>query len=113
MRMRTNIDHSSNTSSPGREQLPSKMLTLARRSVFVTGRNAVSAACATRRKHTLPDLPYECSALEPIISGEIMDLHHSKHHATYVNNLNAAKEQLQSAIQSGTWKCVGLGRNSN
>ncbi|UPR01985.1 superoxide dismutase [Chloropicon primus] len=31
-------------------------------------------------KHTLPDLPYDYSALEPVISGEIMELHHSKHH---------------------------------
>ncbi|CAF4929351.1 unnamed protein product [Pieris macdunnoughi] len=50
-----------------------------------------------RQKHTLPDLPYEYSALEPVISREIMSLHHSKHHATYVNNLNAAEEKLAQA----------------
>ena len=33
-----------------------------------------------RSKHTLPDLPYDYSALEPVISAEIMQLHHSKHH---------------------------------
>ena len=34
----------------------------------------------SRSKHTLPDLPYDYSALEPVISAEIMQLHHSKHH---------------------------------
>ncbi|KAJ9600046.1 hypothetical protein L9F63_009663 [Diploptera punctata] len=52
---------------------------------------------AQRQKHTLPDLPYDYNALEPIISTEIMQLHHSKHHATYVNNLNVAEEKLKEA----------------
>lgn len=51
----------------------------------------------TRGKATLPDLPYDYSALEPAISGQIMELHHSKHHQTYVNSYNAATEQLASA----------------
>ncbi|XP_023726171.1 superoxide dismutase [Mn], mitochondrial [Cryptotermes secundus] len=49
------------------------------------------------QKHTLPDLPYDYNALEPIISAEIMKLHHSKHHAAYVNNLNIAEEKLKEA----------------
>jgi superoxide dismutase len=49
------------------------------------------------QKHTLPDLPYDYNALEPIISAEIMQLHHSKHHATYVANLNVAEEKLAEA----------------
>lgn len=52
-------------------------------------------------KHTLPELPYEYSALEPVISREIMSLHHSKHHATYINNLNAAEEKLAQAQSKG------------
>ena len=48
-------------------------------------------------KHTLPDLDYDYDALEPHISAEIMCLHHSRHHATYVNNLNVAEEKLQEA----------------
>ena len=43
---------------------------------------------------TLPPLPYDYSALEPHIDTQTMQIHHDKHHATYVNNLNAAlKEQ--------------------
>ncbi|CAG0883265.1 unnamed protein product [Darwinula stevensoni] len=49
------------------------------------------------QKHTLPDLPYDYSALEPTISAEIMQLHHSKHHATYVTNLNVAEEKMFEA----------------
>lgn len=54
---------------------------------------------AARLKHTLPDLPYDYNALEPYISADIMKLHHQKHHQTYVNNLNAAEEQLAEAMQ--------------
>ncbi|OWR45060.1 putative mitochondrial Mn superoxide dismutase [Danaus plexippus plexippus] len=61
---------------------------------------------ASRLKHTLPDLPYEYSALEPVISREIMSLHHSKHHATYVNNLNAAEEKLAAAQSKGDIQTV-------
>jgi Fe-Mn family superoxide dismutase len=41
---------------------------------------------------TLPPLPYDYKALEPHIDEQTMRLHHDKHHATYVNNLNAALE---------------------
>lgn len=47
--------------------------------------------------YSLPDLPYDFSALEPIISAEIMKLHYSKHHAGYVTNLNAALEKYAEA----------------
>lgn len=42
--------------------------------------------------HTLPDLPYAYDALEPHIDALTMEIHHSRHHQTYVNNLNAALE---------------------
>ena len=50
---------------------------------------------------TLPPLPYDYSALEPHIDTQTMQIHHDKHHAAYVNNLNAAIEG-QSALQSAT-----------
>src|SRR5689334_11287293 len=41
---------------------------------------------------SLPPLPYDYAALEPHIDKETMTIHHDKHHAAYVNNLNAALE---------------------
>jgi Fe-Mn family superoxide dismutase len=40
------------------------------------------------QQYQLPPLPYDFAALEPSISAEIMNLHYSKHHQTYVTNLN-------------------------
>lgn len=61
---------------------------------------AVSGS-SVRAAHTLPDLAYDYGALEPVISAEIMQLHHSKHHQTYVNNLNVAEEKLAEAAAKG------------
>ena len=52
-------------------------------------------------QYTLPDLPYDYSALAPSISGAIMELHHSKHHQAYVTGANAALEQLAAARDKG------------
>jgi Fe-Mn family superoxide dismutase len=41
---------------------------------------------------TLPDLPYRFDALEPVIDAKTMEIHHDKHHAAYVTNLNKALE---------------------
>src|SRR5215213_6891233 len=49
--------------------------------------------------HTLPPLPYDYTALEPHIDETTMRIHHDKHHATYVTNLNAALES-QPSLQS-------------
>jgi Fe-Mn family superoxide dismutase len=49
----------------------------------------------------LPNLPYEYEALEPVISAEIMRLHHTKHHQAYVTNLNAALEKYAEAEAKG------------
>ena len=59
-----------------------------------------------RMKHKLPDLPYDYNALEPVISAEIMELHHKKHHATYVNNLNQAEEKANEALVKGDIKAI-------
>ncbi|WP_018653991.1 superoxide dismutase [Actinomadura flavalba] len=47
--------------------------------------------------YTLPDLPYDYGALEPAITGEILELHHSKHHAAYVKGANDTLEKLADA----------------
>lgn len=47
--------------------------------------------------YTLPDLPYDYSALEQAMSAEILELHHSKHHAAYVKGANDTLEQLAEA----------------
>lgn len=51
--------------------------------------------------YSLPKLPYAYDALEPSISAQIMKLHHSVHHQTYVNNLNNALETYAKATASG------------
>lgn len=55
----------------------------------------------SRQKYTLPDLPYDYGALEPHINAQIMQLHHNKHHAAYVNNLNATEDKYLEALQKG------------
>ena len=59
--------------------------------------------------YTLPDLPYDYGSLAPHIAGEIMELHHSKHHQTYVNALNDTVEKLAAARENGDFgSIVGL-----
>ena len=67
----------------------------------LVGRLARAAPFAARLKHTLPPLPYDYNALEPVISREIMEIHYTKHHATYVNNLNVAEDQLKDFVGRG------------
>jgi superoxide dismutase, Fe-Mn family len=56
--------------------------------------------------YTLPDLPYDYGALEPHISGEIMQLHHDKHHNTYVTALNEVLEKLAAAREKGDFGAI-------
>ena len=53
------------------------------------------------RPYTLPDLDYDYGALEPQVSGRILELHHGKHHAAYVKNANAVLERLDEARARG------------
>jgi superoxide dismutase, Fe-Mn family len=48
-------------------------------------------------KYTLPDLPYDYGALEPHVSGKIMELHHDRHHRTYVTAANETLDALAEA----------------
>lgn len=49
----------------------------------------------------LPDLPYDYNALEPFIDQETMQVHHQKHHAAYVKNLNTALEKFPDLMERG------------
>src|ERR1051325_10103752 len=58
--------------------------------------------------YTLPDLPYDPGALEPHISGRIMELHHGKHHATYVKGANTALEKLDDVRTKGDFATISM-----
>jgi superoxide dismutase, Fe-Mn family len=56
---------------------------------------------------TLPPLPYPYNALEPHIDERTMQIHHDKHHATYVNNLNAALESFTDFQKKSVEELIG------
>jgi superoxide dismutase, Fe-Mn family len=58
----------------------------------------------------VPPLPYDYNALEPYIDTQTMQLHHDKHHAAYVNNLNNA---LQNQSQLASWTVEDLVQRIN
>jgi Fe-Mn family superoxide dismutase len=59
--------------------------------------------------YTLPELAYDPGALEPHLSGQIVELHHAKHHAAYVAGANKALDQLAEARAAGEYGAlVGL-----
>jgi len=61
--------------------------------------------------YSLPDLAYDYGALDPHIAGEIMELHHSKHHAAYVAGANTALSKMADARESGDFGAIaGLER---
>ncbi len=56
--------------------------------------------------YTLPELPYPTDALEPHYSGEIVELHHGKHHAAYVKGANETLEALAAARAAGDFASI-------
>jgi Fe-Mn family superoxide dismutase len=58
--------------------------------------------------HSLPDLAYDYGALEPHVSGQIMELHHSKHHAAYVTGANTALEKLDEARERNDFSSITM-----
>ena len=58
--------------------------------LLVTPELGAQPAAPAKGPFSLPPLPYATDALEPYIDAQTMQIHHSKHHATYVNNLNNA-----------------------
>ncbi len=58
--------------------------------------------------YTLPDLTYDYGALEPYISGEIMALHHGKHHAGYVTGVNTTLDKLEAAREARQFDTIVL-----
>ncbi len=57
-------------------------------------------------KYPLPDLSYDYGALDPHISGRIMELHHSKHHAAYVAGVNGALDALAEAREKNDFGAI-------
>eukprot|EP00587_Corethron_hystrix_P000675 CAMPEP_0113307630 /NCGR_PEP_ID=MMETSP0010_2-20120614/6401_1 /TAXON_ID=216773 ORGANISM="Corethron hystrix, Strain 308" /NCGR_SAMPLE_ID=MMETSP0010_2 /ASSEMBLY_ACC=CAM_ASM_000155 /LENGTH=239 /DNA_ID=CAMNT_0000162529 /DNA_START=57 /DNA_END=773 /DNA_ORIENTATION=- /assembly_acc=CAM_ASM_000155 len=88
-----------------------KLLSQATASLFVRGEplnseltkrgNAMLSTAGSGGKLTLPDLPYDYASLEPSVSATTMQLHHTKHHQTYVNNSNDLLEKVDAALSSG------------
>jgi Fe-Mn family superoxide dismutase len=58
--------------------------------------------------YALPDLPYDYAALEPAITGQILELHHAKHHAAYVKGANDTLEQLAEVREKDQITPTGL-----
>ncbi|HVR70954.1 MAG TPA: superoxide dismutase [Vicinamibacteria bacterium] len=62
-------------------------------------------------RYALPDLDYDFGALEPHISGEIMELHHGKHHKAYVEKANETLDRLAESRERGDFtRLAGLER---
>lgn len=58
--------------------------------------------------YSLPDMPYDYAALEPAITGQILELHHAKHHAAYVKGANDTLEQIAAARDKDAITPTGL-----
>lgn len=59
------------------------------------------------KHYALPELPFDYSALEPVISSELLRLHHDKHHRAYVDNANALSDQLEGLREKQNSEGIG------
>lgn len=83
------------SSAARRVLVPTPRILATTTAYFTTGAGSQS------QSYKLPPLPYDYKDLEPVISAEIMELHHAKHHNAYVTNLNAALDKYSSAASRG------------
>lgn len=82
------------------------MLRASIRSTLPKASKAFSITSSIRTKVSLPKLDWDFGALEPYISGQINELHYTKHHQTYVNGYNQASEQYAEALDQGDVKAT-------
>ena len=69
------------------------------------GLSSVATAAKQVTKVEMKHLPYELGALEPVLSGHLMDFHYGKHHRTYVSNLNRALSEAHEALEKNDLSC--------
>lgn len=61
---------------------------------------------SSAKKFTLPPLDYGYDELEPVLSKELLELHHLKHHQTYIDTYNLIAPEFAKAIESGDVKTI-------
>lgn len=84
----------------------SALRTSLKRATVNGGQVSRSMTCMiqARNKVTIPSLDWDFAALEPHISGQVNELHYTKHHQTYVNSYNTAIDQMAEAKDQGNIK---------
>ena len=71
-----------------------------------SGTKSVPPDLGTNGRYTLPPLPYDDKALEPVIDRKTLSIHHAKHHAGYVKGANKVLDQLEAARSAGDYSRI-------